>query len=328
MDCKQIQQQYEKLSVNRRLYRDAQKIGFKKERITALACKKNIESALLALSEVLGAKIRVENMPSPFAEVYTDNGLPVPEKETREIDLEAQVNEDLSAYRGCKLERWADNIEKSRSRLKHLSKEKKEIISKELQEGAIAIFMPGRDVMFSLTMEELTQKLKPFWKQSGAEQSVADSYLWEHIGELIKAKAKELVADVPEKPYILLTKPTQSPEERTKDKTVEDQNKELVKINKERRKKGKTPQYDMKPQEYVALQKFFTERACQSAGGTFNEVEPLDKDTWTRFIALPLSSGFVPAGRWASRDRRLRFGDDGALARREAGFRLSVRVEI
>jgi hypothetical protein len=330
-NCQEIQKQYQILSANAKLFRDAQKSGLKKERVTALKCKKNIEDAFEVLNELLGPRIFVKDAKNPFSEGYGQ-----PEKETKRIDLEKQMNEDIDAYKECGLERWADDIEKAKGRLKHLSREKKKSIADELQEGAIMIFMPGKDVMFSLKVKELLHKLAPYWEREDVRHTF-DSDISEsgQFIALIEKRAKELVADVPERPYILLTKPTLRPEKRTTEKTVQNQKKELVIVNMERVKKGKTAQFDMKPHEYAAMQKFFVERG-EMLGRNFTESAPLDYDTYTRFISLPLEvipdlsdDSVVPCVSWRDLECGLFFHyDDANSADSDIGMRLSVRIEI
>ena len=302
MDCKQIQQQYKKLSDNVILFRTTEK-DFRKERVTALACKKNIESVFLALSEVFGMKIKVENMPSPFAEVYTANRLPIPEKKTQEIDLEAQLEEDCAAYRECGLASWADNIETFLPRLKTIIRENKRQVARELQEGAIAIFMPGRAVQYANAVETLRKKLKPVRKENGEEKKVGDGYLKEpHIIAELEKIAREKTLDIPEVPYLMLTKPTQDSE--LTSKTVDEQIAEIVEMNKKRTEDKLAPVYSILPPEYVAMQKFFTARAESLKKKTgkrlFGKLYPLDSLGYTRFVSMRLSGGgAVPRCFWS-----------------------------
>jgi hypothetical protein len=326
MDCKQIQEQYNTLRGNITLFRAAER-DFKKERVTALACKKNIENALSALSEVFGAKIRVENMPSPFAEVYTDNGLPVPEKETQNIDLEKQLEEDCAAYRSCGLESWADDIETFKPRLKKMSKETKAQIAKEMQEGAIAIFMPGRAVQYKDAVETLTKKLKPVWTEEGKEKTVTDGYLdWGHL-ETLKNILEENLSNIPEGPYTMLTKPTQKPE--LTSMTVDEQLAELLERDKKRKRENKPAEYTIMNLEYAAMQKFFTERAKKNK--IFKKLDPLDKNTFARFVGIPFfSRDFVEHANWNSKEGHLSFNSDDEADYEHAllcmGVRLAVRI--
>ena len=184
--------------------------------------------------------------------------------------------------------------------------------------------MPGKDVQFGLTVERLTQQLKPLWIKDGQSQTVAATYLeWEHFKNLIQTKAKELLANVPDKSYILLTRPTQAPETRTCGKTTAQQLVELQAINQERKQQKRADAYSMNPHEYVALQKRFTERLSIQAKIPLSTINPLDKNTWTRFIHLPLADGSVPYGSGGSGHRRLRLDRSNAgSAGASGGFRL------
>jgi len=296
-----------------------------------LACKKNIESVFLALSEVFGAKIKVENMPSPFAEVYAYNDLPIPEKKTQRINLEKQLEEDCAAYRECGLASWAEDIEKWKPRLKKIIRENKRQIAREFQEGAIAIFIPGRAVQYANAVETLRKKLKPVWKENGKEKTVNDGYLtWDHLIAELEKIAKEKTVDIPEEPYLMLTKPTQRPE--LTSMTVDQQIEEIIERNKQRKKGNKPAEFVMMPTEYAVMQKLFTARGASLKNKTgksiFGKLDPLDGSFFIRFVNIPLSPrGFVVIGSWVPNDGLLDFDRGSSVnANYIGGVRFAVRL--
>lgn len=252
------------------------------------------------------ASFTVRDALNPYRQALLEGGIVasdpiVAEQRDMTVDLIQLIKQDQSSYQGAGLNEWARSLNNLESRLAALSPEKRGIIEQEIKDGAIPVFMPGKDIQFGLTLEQLTKQFKPLWIKDSQPQTVADTFLeWDHFINLIQTKAKELLADVPDKPYILFTKPTQA------------------------------PAYSMNPHEYAAVQKCFTERLPMMANGSLSTVDPLDKNTWTRFIHLSLSSdGDVPDGYFNPDDRRLRFNwGDAASADAKGGFRLSVRTEI
>lgn len=176
--------------------------------------------------------------------------------------------------------------------------------------------------------------MKPrFVRQQDGAQTADDAYLeWNYLQNLITEHSNELVKDVPVNPYILLTKPTQKPEERTLNKKVPQQLAELKKINDERGR-NRAEVFAQNMHEYVALQNVWPEELAEVARAeniNLDNLSPLDRDTLTRYISMPLSSGgFVPVGRWDPGNRQFSFGRyDADFADPSRGFRLSVRVEI
>ena len=191
--------------------------------------------------------------------------------------------------------------------------------------------MPGRQVQLDTTIEQLTKKLKPIWIKDNTTQTVADSLLsWDHFKKLIINKAEELVQGVPDRPYIQFTNPTQAPDKRTTNQTVAQQQQELIKINEERKAQGLASIHVTNPYEYAALQQRFTQRVQKEAGQSLTTLNPIDSQTWTRFINLPLSADRdVPDADFSPDDRQFLFVRGNAdLPYSISGFRLSVRVTI
>ncbi len=180
------------------------------------------------------------------------------------------------------------------------------------------------------TAEQYQKNLKPVWIKDSAPQTQSDAYLWEHTASLINNQDPALFRDIPERPYLLLFKPTQAPEARTTNKTLTQQQTEFNQINQERQANGRSPAGVIKPVEYAAAQKLFTERVKNQSSQPLTNLRPLDSATWSRFIDLPLSAGGgVPGGDFYPVYRRLKFDrGDADDPDPRSGFRLSVRVEL
>jgi len=327
--CNEIKNKYQEIKTKQNDFR-ALASDLRTNRAPLVVIKKEIKALLVWFENNLEMIIKVENMPSPFAEVYAYNDLPIPEKETQVIDLEKQLKEDCEAYRVCGLSAWADNIETFLPRLKKMISENKGGIAREMQEGAIAIFMPGRAVQYANAVETLTQKLKPVWKEQGEEKTVNDGYLTgDHLIAELEKIAKEKTVDIPEEPYLMLTKPTQRPE--LTSMTVDEQIVEIVERNKKRKKGNKPAEFAMMPTEYAVMQKFFTARAKNlknnDGKGLFEKLDPLEIATFIRFVSIPLSPrGFVAYGYWNPSGCRLYFAHGGVDAASSGGVRFAVRL--
>jgi len=321
--CQDIKIKYEQLADRFESFK-RYAVDFRKNRKDAVAVKKGIKELQAWFENNLSSKIKVENMPSPFAEVFVANGLPVPEKETQIVELEKQMEEDCAVYRACGLEMWAEDIERSRALLWSLSEEKREQIAQEMQEGKIAIFMPGRAVQYANAVDTLTKKLKPVWLESGKERIVSDGILdGAHIIAELEKIAKAQTVGIPDEPYLMLTKPTQTSESTSM--TVEAQLADIVERNAKRKKA--LEEFSMMPPEYAAMQKIFTMRAKRDK--RFLRMNPLDKNTLTRFVSIPLSLGkFVPSAWWSSDEGRLKFSGDGVRAVPIKGVRFSGRMKL
>jgi len=221
-------------------------------------------------------------------------------------------------------------VKKAKENLGKMSLEKLEIIKQEIKEGAIPIIMPGKRVMMETTLDEI-KKLTPKYKEKGTEikRRNESSLEWDYLKGLIENRNELLVSDIPDEPYILLTKPTQKSELR--DKSVEEQKTAITELNENRAEENKM--HAMNLHEYAAMQTVFSEELIErsDAGDVeLSKLEPLDFDggTWTRFVSLNTFSGFVPFGYWARNMHRFNFEHDFIDSSTSAGVRFSTRVMI
>jgi len=326
MDCNEIKTQYQEIKTKQADFH-ALASDLRKNRVPLVVLKKEIQ---LWFENNLEMIIYVKNMTSPFEAAYEIDRLPVPERKTQIVDLENQLAEDCAEYYECGLASWAEDIEKGKPRLKKIIGENKGRIARELQEGAIAIFMPGRAVQYANAVETLTKKLKPVLKDYGEEKKVKDGHLtWKHFMEELEKIAREKTANIPEDPYLMLTNTTRLPE--FIEMTLDDQLAEIVEKNKKRKKENRPVEFSMMPTEYAAREMFFTaraERMTNEAGDRlFRCVNPLDANFYVRFVSMNKGIlGDSLVGYWTHHERQMRFEFGDSTAVSYTGVRLVVRL--
>lgn len=278
-------------------------------------------------------EIRVSGAKNPYHEALKEGGIADatlnPETEDRTIDLQKILDESIALFQSSKLSDWENDIQKAD--INRLAPDKRALVEALVRQGwdVIAI-MPGRDAQLKQLKDALIA-LKPLWiKDSAIQPYTNNSYIWNYIGKLIHEKSKELTAEIPERPYILLTQPTQAPRSETTNMTVKQQQAWLADEQKT------NPDFSaIAIGEYAVLQALFTSRikkeaAHRAPSQILKTLDPLDRGTFTRFINLPVSpGGVVPGGYWDPDNRQMKFGRSDADNQNPGyGFRLSVRVEL
>ncbi len=314
----------------------------------------------------------VFNAKNPYHEAFKEAGIidqaNNPEQQDLEVDLQEILSKDRRAYQEVTF--WLDrnmaghlpeNMEDF-----NLSEEDIELIGSRMELGEIPLFVPGRLAQIK-GLKTAIEKLKPRFKKDGQEGQVADTYLWDYIDSLIsfmekiagkpdmtikekdKLKAEiapflkagedpellfQAVLSIPESPYISLITPSQSPEERTKNKALGAQKAEFEKIKQEFIDLNEGITLEMvnitSIAEYLILQNRFTDRVLEAKA--LNDLVPLDDyrrtgGTFSRFIDLPVASdGSVPDGIWFSDASQLVLDGDVVDAHSRSGFRFSVRI--
>jgi hypothetical protein len=332
--CSVIQEQCHILHESVLRLRDLAK-DFRKKRQPALAEKEKIETALIVLERMIGSVIKVENMKSPFGDVYRTNDLDEPSLETKMIDLESQMKADCAIYRDCGLEKWAANIESERDNFVAFAKETKVQIAEMLQLGWMAMFMPGRQVQYSDYRESMTKKLKPRVTTDAGEQNFANDGVFhdesERMVALIESIEQMPVADIPEGPYLLLVNPSQRPVFGSL--SGFDQLRKIHKASRQFTESKKMPIFSIMPPEYSAMQYVFGERTVKMKDNNgeplFKTLEPIDKETATRFVPdSVLSDPYIPYVFWVEETKDLRYSDDGDFSNFDHGVRLVQRIEL
>ena len=302
--------------------------------------KQKLETARDSLREKINIIFHVPDAQNPYREALLESGILDIEKnplsaETKEMtwNLRDEVRKQQAIYRSMGLDAWADNI--ATIDFTHLTKEQRETIKQEIKDGAIPIIMPDRTTQLNNTsVDQFKKSFKPTYIEKGKEETANDAYLeWDHFIDLIDTKTvipepePGKKCEVPDQPYLSFIKPTQRPDEGTTGKTVDEQKKELIRMNIKRAEDGLEPVYVLTPHEYGALQTIFSRLLQENMPFVPTVLNPLDTETWTRFINLPISGGSVPGADWSPGNRRLRFGWDGAgFPNANGGFRLAVRL--
>jgi hypothetical protein len=218
---------------------------------------------------------------------------------------------------------WGADVTTVAEKLSNLSAEKRAMIEKELSEGAIAILMPGREQQ-KKHLKKAIQQLKPIWIKDGQRQNVDQTeFWWDYVEKLVDNQDTSIFANVPETPYILLTKPTQSPDSQTCSKTVNEQRTLLRQYQ-----QNNSDIHAMNIPGYTIMQAWHTANEFARNPQT-REITPLDSSTYTRFIGIAVSGGGVAGGVFDSGDRRVGFRGSSAGDRDSRhGFRLEVRIPL
>ncbi len=275
-------------------------------------------------------RFTVSDAKNPYREALLEGGVPISDPHTAEqrdvvVDLDALIGDSIAQARAKGREAWAQAFEHVRQDIR-MTLDKRAAIEREIKQGAIAVLLPGRAAQQNMK-GDLYASFIPTWINDSNTEKVNAAYVWDYLAKLVNDKAPKLTNNVPERPYLMLIKPTQAPEGRTHSKTVDEQKVEARAMQQERAAAGEPQAFPIKPSEYGATQETFTGIL---AGENLTKVNPLDSLTWTRFIDLPLSSfGFVPCADFFPAGRQLRFGEDDVEGRDpKSGFRLVVRVEL
>ncbi|MBU1132512.1 hypothetical protein KKC32_04705, partial [Patescibacteria group bacterium] len=267
---------------------------------------------------------------NPFAEAFKDGGVDAPETIDYELNFEELADMNAEVYETRGLHKWAEEVKKAKEKLGKMSLEKLEIVKREIKEGAIPIIMPGKRVMLETTLTQI-KKLTPKYKERGLDITEASesSLEWVYLKELIESRNQVLVSDIPDEPYILLTKPT--PKSELRDKSVKEQKIAIMELNKNRTEENKI--YAMNLYEYAAVQAIFPEMTIKRSEDEDVELSKLSAldfrgSGWTRFVSLPVFFGCVASGDWPLHCAELHFDSGHLRASPYAGVRFSVRMLI
>lgn len=306
--------------------------------------KKDLEMARDALREQLLVFV-VPNAANPYREALLEAGISgtealVAEKKDIVVNIEEEIEKQTARYAECKdkdgkpaLATWGADIISHKDRLfAEVAKEYAKI-QERINAGMVPIIMPSRSVQEASWKEAMTN-LKPISRNDSKSESVNDAYLYDGY-ENEKMDQDNFFKDIPDRPYIVWTKPSQKPDQATRNKTFENQQKYLQKLAKDSPALYATT--DMIPTEYAALQMHATHRVVEEykeytkAKGAVAEpkiVKPLDYDTYTRFLSSgAFSGGSVPLAYFypLSGNRRVEFSSVDVVADARYGFRPVAR---
>ncbi|MBI4276311.1 hypothetical protein HY629_00535 [Candidatus Uhrbacteria bacterium] len=276
------------------------------------------------------ATLHIPDALNPYHEALKEGGITDPtenpERLDRTIDLQTRKETSTALSTAHALSAWATSIDTAD--FTHLTSEKRTHIESLVKDGwEIIAIMPGKEAQLA-NLTTALQTLKPLWIKDGKEAPVDASSLWDHLETLIDQKATALTEHLPDRPYLLLTPPTQKPPDWTTDKTLEEQNTTFMEYE-----RTYPDVHAMNPAEYATTQAQYTRtlhETTDAMGHPLTTLNPLDITTWTRFINVPLSSfGHVPDAGWVPDNHQLQFGGDGPVNRDAAhGFRLAVRLAL
>jgi len=281
MDCNEIKTQYQKIKTKQANFH-ALALDLRTNRASLVAIKKEIQSLLVWFEKNLPPRwqIRLRGQCNPFAEVYQSNKQSIPNREVTIIDLKKQLLEDTQVYNNCDLATWTDAIRNYMGKqLNKISAEKQKIIIQELRAGAIPIFMPGRIVQYENFYNTLRDSLIPVFISPGKKAQTMGASVELVAREFFDYIEQHQSVDVPEKPYILLVKPTNHAD--IKDIPMQNMENAIRQENIKRKKKQKEPVSQMMPMEYATMVKVFTERAVQMG---FQSIYPPGFNAHTQFI--------------------------------------------
>lgn len=211
-----------------------------------------------------------------------------------------------------------------------VSKDYEKIVLR-IKDGMIPVVMPSRAVQ-ERTWEVAVTKLKPAWMANGAEEAVSDAYLYEEYKKQ-KMNRAGFFKNIPDRPYLVWTKPGQKPDAETCRKTFDEQKKYYATLVREHA--DLYDPTDLIPTEYLALQSTFTHAVREQFKEEQGDedlnpaiIKPLDYDTYTRFLSVgAFSLGDVPDAFFnpISGYRRVYFGDGVVVALGRNGFRPAAR---
>lgn len=282
--------------------------------------------------------ITVKDAVNPFHEQLKAGGISDeknPEKKEITIDLEDVLIGNVINYHARGLVQWAETLHAHKDKITGLTPEQKRVVEYEIKNGAIPIWMPGKDVLLTTTIEQFMIAFKPVPIQYYNDVPMRDAFLeWYDFNNLIERHDLRLVEGVPETPYISFIRPTLKPDDRTFNKTITEQQAEFQKINQELVEAGLFPACIMNPYEYGALHTRVAEGLIDSVVLTPSAVKgvsPLDSHTYTRFINLPLSPGGTALGGFFDpSEKQIVFGgvDCADEKNLKGSFRIVTRVVI
>ncbi len=159
-------------------------------------------------------KFTVKNAVNPYREAFQAGGITNPELIAERKDITVNLQEiltsDRNAYQSSGADIWAEALPKAIWDF-NLTDHELSIIQMQIEKGEIPIFMPGKEAQLK-GLNEAMDKLMPLWIKDGQKQAIKNTNVWSYVGDLIKGYDQSLIQGIPDKPYILLISPSQSPE--------------------------------------------------------------------------------------------------------------------
>ncbi|MBU1132025.1 hypothetical protein KKC32_02110 [Patescibacteria group bacterium] len=267
----------------------------------------------LKTKEVETERLIIKDAKNPFAEAFKDGGVDAPETIDYELNFEELADMNAEVYESRGVHEWAEEVKRAGEKLRKMSLEKLEFIKQETREGAIAVIMPGKKIQLGSEIEQI-RNLSPKYTHEYSEELPEASIDFIPNVSVIMSAAQNSAGDIPEGPYILLTKPTQDSE--FQEMSVRNQIRAVENVNQKRAISNRPSLNIMNFYEYGAMQMLFSEmliKRYEEDDVKLTQLVPLDKDTYTRFIPERDISCRPVEGSWNGVDRVMLFSEDSSM---------------
>ncbi len=191
--------------------------------------------------------------------------------------LQRSIEQAARIYEASGLLTWAVAARQLETQMVRFSPAQLAWMEDRRQAGEIIFPLPGAGVQ-RRTMHEAAQKLKPQFTKNNERQTANDPYFWDYFENLMKSGDSTLVAGIPNQSYFAVLQPSEKPTEGSTNKSLSQQ---LAWLDQQKRTRAHNDVIidASLPAEFMALQAMWTAK-----GG-----EPLDANTYTRFITIPKS---------------------------------------
>ena len=301
--------------------------------------KKELEAARDALCKELLVFV-VSGAYNPYREALLEAGLTDTDALTAErqemiINIPEEIKRQTALYTECKdkdgqptLTEWVMDITARQDLLfAEVAKDYENIVER-IKAGMIPTIMPSRTVQ-EQTWKKALINLKPLWTKSGKPEAVSDAFV-DNKFATEKMNAENFFKDIPDRPYIVWTQPSQKPDPKTCTKTFDQQKIHYARMVEDQPKLYQAK--DIIPTEYIALlsnASHAVHEGYRKSKGKDAEpaiLKPLDHDTYTRFLSTgAFSGGAVPCAGFNPGYRQVSFGDGIVVANGRGGFRPAAR---
>lgn len=276
----------------------------------------------------------VKNAVNPYHEGLSACGLTDPSQNPETYDekmiaLWRMLNHDDIAYTNANLYLWSDSLINCRPYESKFSWKQFRLIKDQLKDGAIPIFMPGREAQLK-DLKKALEWLRPdafVPANSGEEFTIKAAEIQGAMEHYINVGDEQLVKDIPESPYVIFIKPSLRPQSREEYARQKQQTQESIE-DIEGASAG-----SIRLCEYLSLQNRYTDRLRDMSDEDPRSVVCLDLSSVTFFDDLPHTVvpnfEFCPGARMWSRGENF-FIQVSSFDVKDAagGYRLGVRVEL
>ena len=285
--------------------------------------------------------ITVPDAKNPYHKALLEAGLdPTKTQEQQEItiDIPKEIERQLAVYKEARdasgnpcLQEWVKDITENQDLLyTEVAKDRRKIMER-IKVGMIPVVMPRKSVQIR-TWEAALTNLKPICVEDRVRKTVNSASIDDdYEDETGKMTADGFFKNIPDRPYLVWVKPTETPNPFTVGKPfgrLQEHNAILA--------EDYSDIYDptdIIPTEYSALQavrsasiqREFNERTNGTDGPV--DINPLDSKTVTRFLsAETFSTGLAPAAHFFVGRRQVIFTRTPITVMNEGGCRPASRT--